>query len=83
MFPRAKLLTTTKRTTRIPIVSLKRIQLSKGIFSRIARELGVTVGAVTRVANGEKRSKRIAAAIEAELHRIDNIVKKTKRQSAA
>jgi hypothetical protein len=45
--------------------------LSKGIFSRVARQLKVEVSSVARVANGERSSQQITAALIAELQRIE------------
>jgi hypothetical protein len=45
--------------------------LSKGIFSRVAKQLSVSIPSVTRVANGERRSQKITAALVAELQRIE------------
>jgi predicted transcriptional regulator len=71
------------KVQRIPARSLKRIQLSKGIFSRVARKLGVSVPAVTLVAHGKRSSKRITRALETELSRIEKIVDEIDSESAA
>jgi len=42
--------------------------------ARIARELGITRGQVSRVARGERRSPRIEAALKAEQQRLDDLV---------
>jgi len=41
------------------------------LYSRVARQLGVDRSLVSRVARGERRSKRIEAALKAELSRIE------------
>ena len=41
-----------------------------GIYSRIARKLGVTPQHVSQVSKGLHRSKRVTAAIEKEMRRI-------------
>ncbi len=44
--------------------------LYRGLYSRIARKLGVDRGYVSRVARGERRSEEVQQAIEAELERL-------------
>ena len=36
-----------------------------GVFSRVAEELGINPATVSRVANGEKKSARVAEALKA------------------
>ena len=50
---------------------LKRYQLYRGLYSRVARKLGVDRSYVSRVARGERRSKEIEAALAQELKRIE------------
>lgn len=50
---------------------LKRYRLYRGLFARVARQLGVDRSYVSRVARGERRSQRIEAALRAELRRIE------------
>ncbi len=45
-----------------------------GLYSLIARSLGVDRSSVCRVASGERRSPRIEAALAAEKQRLDAIV---------
>ena len=49
---------------------LARYARSRGLYSRVARQLGVDRSYVSRVARGERRSKRIEDALRAELKRI-------------
>ena len=49
----------------------KRYQLYRGLYSRVARKLGVDRSYVSRVARGERRSKDIEAALTSELKRIE------------
>jgi len=49
----------------------KRYQLYRGLYSRVARKLGVDRSYVSRVARGERRSQEIEAALAAELKRIE------------
>jgi transcriptional regulator with XRE-family HTH domain len=49
---------------------IKRYQSYRGLYSRIARELGVDRSLVSRVARGERRSPRVEAALRSELKRL-------------
>ena len=51
--------------------ALERYRRYRGLYSRVARQLGVDRSLVSRVARGERRSKRIEAALNAELSRIE------------
>ncbi len=51
--------------------ALKRYSLYRGLYSRVARRLGVDRSYVSRVARGERRSKKVEAALRAELQRIE------------
>lgn len=42
-----------------------------GIYSRVARKLGVTPSVVRRVALDQTKSKRISKALAAELRRVE------------
>jgi transcriptional regulator with XRE-family HTH domain len=59
--------------TRIPnkISGLKRYRLYRGLYARVARQLGVDRSYVSRVARGERRSPRVEAALKTELRRIE------------
>jgi transcriptional regulator with XRE-family HTH domain len=50
---------------------LKRYRLYRGLYARVARQLGVDRSYVSRVARGERRSPRIEAALKTELRRIE------------
>jgi transcriptional regulator with XRE-family HTH domain len=50
---------------------LKRYRLYRGLYARVARQLGVDRSYVSRVARGERRSPRIEAALNSELRRIE------------
>ena len=52
-------------------LSFKRYSLYRGLYSRVARQLGVDRSYVSRVARGERRSKKVEAALRAELKRIE------------
>ena len=43
----------------------------RGLYSRVARKLGVDRSYVSRVARGERRSEDIEAALATELKRIE------------
>jgi|SRR5438270_1386977 transcriptional regulator with XRE-family HTH domain len=49
----------------------KRYQLYRGLYSRVARKLGVDRSYVSRVARGERQSKDIEDALASELKRIE------------
>jgi hypothetical protein len=42
----------------------------RGLFARIAKKLNIDPSYVSRVVRGQRRSKRISAAIKAELDKI-------------
>lgn len=47
-----------------------------GIYSRVARRLGVTPSVVRRVALQQTKSKRISKALSAELRRVEKSAEK-------
>jgi transcriptional regulator with XRE-family HTH domain len=49
---------------------LARYTRYRGLYSRVARRLGVDRSYVSRVARGERRSKQVEQALQAELKRI-------------
>lgn len=49
---------------------LARYARYRGLYSRVARQLGVDRSYVSRVARGERRSRRVEEALRAELKRI-------------
>jgi transcriptional regulator with XRE-family HTH domain len=51
--------------------NFKRYQLYRGLYSRVARKLGVDRSYVSRVARGERSSPAIEAALQAEIKRIE------------
>jgi transcriptional regulator with XRE-family HTH domain len=52
---------------------LARYARYRGLYSRVARRLGVDRSYVSRVARGERRSKRVERALQAELKRIGKL----------
>jgi hypothetical protein len=42
----------------------------RGLYARVAKQLGLDPSYVSRVANGKRRSKRISLAIEVELSKM-------------
>jgi DNA-binding transcriptional regulator YdaS (Cro superfamily) len=52
---------------------LFRHSLFRGIYSRVARQLGVDRSYVSRVASGERRSAKVEAALLKEIKRIEKI----------
>jgi CheY-like chemotaxis protein len=57
--------------------------LFRGIYSRVARQLGVDRSYVSRVARGERRSEEIEAALRNELRRLEAAVKAAGRNLPA
>jgi hypothetical protein len=51
--------------------ALKKAALYYGIYSRVARDLGVTPSVVRRVALEKAKSARISAALVAEVLRVE------------
>ena len=52
---------------------LTEISRFRGIYSRIARKLGIDRSLVSRVARGERTSQRVSKALLAELHALKSI----------
>ena len=50
---------------------VERYRLYHGLYSRVARTLGVDRSYVSRVARGERSSKPVEAALAAEIKRIE------------
>jgi hypothetical protein len=48
------------------------IQAICGLYSRVARKLGVDRSFVSRVAKGERRSEEVEAALVQEFERVQN-----------
>jgi transcriptional regulator with XRE-family HTH domain len=55
---------------------LKRHQLYRGVYSRVAKELGIDRSYVSRVASGERRSEKVEKAILREIERVEKMMKK-------
>jgi hypothetical protein len=55
---------------------LARHSLYRGVYSRVARQLGLDRSYVSRVASGERKSKHVEAALLAEIKRIEKIADK-------
>ncbi len=51
--------------------ALKRYRLYRGLYARVARQLGVDRSYVSRVARGERTSPEVEAALHAEVKRIE------------
>jgi hypothetical protein len=54
-----------------PDTELLRAALHAGIFSRVARQVGADPSHVRRVALGERKSKKVTAALKRELRKIE------------
>jgi transcriptional regulator with XRE-family HTH domain len=59
----------TKDNTKEP--ALARLSLYRGIYSRVARQLGIDPSYVSRVARGERRSTKVEEALLREIKRIE------------
>lgn len=57
--------------------------LFRGVYSRVARQLGVDRSYVSRVARGERRSKEIEKALRAELRRVEAALKAVEKNLPA
>src|SRR5579862_5468954 len=53
--------------------------LLRGLYHRVARQLDVDPSYVSRVARGERRSKKIEDALRRELNKIVNYINKRRR----
>jgi len=52
-------------------LKLNRLSLYRGIYSRVARQLGIDPSYVSRVARGERQSAKVEAALLKEIRRIE------------
>ena len=52
-------------------LKLNRLSLYRGIYSRVARQLGIDPSYVSRVARGEHQSAKVEAALLKEIRRIE------------
>ena len=59
----------------------ERLRHYRGLYSRVARELGVDRSYVSRVARGERESERVRKALEREMSRIEKLIRKTQKTS--
>ena len=55
--------------------ALTRHSLYRGVYSRVARQLGVDRSFVSRVANGQRSSARVEAALRKEIARIERLLR--------
>ena len=55
--------------------SLRIPGLYRGVYSRVARRVGVDPSYVSRVARGERVSPKVERALLAELHRVEKVVR--------
>jgi hypothetical protein len=60
--------------------SIYRNQISRGVFSRVARQLRLSPNHVCEVAKGNRRSARVETAIRREFSRIDQAVARFERK---
>jgi hypothetical protein len=55
---------------------LNRHQLYRGIYSRVAKQLGIDRSYVSRVASGERKSDKVQKALLREIGRVERMMKK-------
>jgi transcriptional regulator with XRE-family HTH domain len=53
----------------------ERIRHYRGLYSRVAKQLGVDRSFVSRVANGERQSESVQRALAREIERIDKMLR--------
>lgn len=58
-------------------ILLARHSLYRGLQARVAARLGVNKSVVSRVASGQKRSRRIERALLSEARRIERAIRKS------
>ncbi len=51
--------------------TLEQMTMYRGIYSRVARKLGVDPSYVSRVARGDRSSQAVSDALQAEIQKID------------
>jgi len=56
---------------------LNRHQLYRGVYSRVAKQLGIDRSYVSRVASGERKSDRVEKALLREIQRIERVIKRS------
>ena len=54
---------------------LARVAHFRGLYARVARQLGVDRSFVSRVARGERRSKEVEQALQKEIRRIEKLLR--------
>jgi transcriptional regulator with XRE-family HTH domain len=52
------------------VTLLKTYVAQRGLYARVAKQLGMDPSYVSRVANGKRQSKKISLAIEGELNKM-------------
>jgi hypothetical protein len=55
---------------------LIRPSLYRGIYSRVAKQLGIDRSFVSRVANGQRHSTQVESALKSEIKRIEKLANK-------
>jgi transcriptional regulator with XRE-family HTH domain len=61
--------------------TLVAISMFHGLYSRVGKKVGVHPSYVSRVANGERESREVVAAIRAELRIIRDYLNRTEGKS--
>lgn len=59
-----------------------RHSLYSGLQARVARKLRIDPSFISRVMNGEKKSKRVAEALEREFSRIEKQIERSLERAA-
>jgi hypothetical protein len=56
--------------------------LQRGLYARIARQLGIDPSLVSRVAHGHRKDDKVKKALEAELRKLLAAAQKSLRKSS-
>jgi hypothetical protein len=62
------------------VTPLRAYLLQRGLFARIARQLGVDPSYVSRVANGHRKNEKISQALNAELKKVNLGTRKSSKK---
>lgn len=54
---------------------LARVAHFRGLYARVARQLGVDRSFVSRVARGERRSRDVEQALQKEIRKIEKLLR--------
>ena len=69
LYPGSQIMTDSIKGTKDSLFT--RLSLYRGIYSRVARQLGIDPSYVSRVARGERRSGKVETALLKEMKKIE------------